>query len=158
MGCRTSADFNYIEDSIRGEIYPANLNRDFKLGIGSLSIGILKGFIDDEEEADAYLKEIKAVQVGIYTISNSEKSDSFRIPGNVEQCMIKKGWEPFVHVRSKKGENVSLYYQLFSNSSASIYVIVLESDELVLVEIKGNLDNILNKAICEHHLPGVDRL
>jgi hypothetical protein len=72
--------------------------------------------------------------------------------------MITKGWEPFVHVRSRKGENVSLYHRLFSESSASICVIALESDELVIVEIKGNLDNILNKAICEHHLAGVDRL
>ena len=158
MGCRTSADFNYIEDSIRDEIYPANLDRDFKFSIGSLSMGIFNGFIDDEEETAAYLKEIEAVQIGIYTIRNSEKSDSFRIPGNVEQCMLKKGWEPFVHVRNRKGENVSLYYRLLSESTASIYVIALEPDELVIAEIKGKLDNILNEAICEHHLAGVDRL
>ena len=157
-GCRTSADFNTIEDSIRDGIYPANLDTDFKFSIGSLSMGILNGFIDDKAEADVYLKEIKAVQVGIYKISNSERSISFQIPDNVEQCMADKGWEPFVRVRNRKGENVSLYFRQLSKKEASIYVIVLEPDELVIAEINGKLENILEKAICEHRLAGLNRL
>lgn len=158
MGCRTSSDFNYIEDSIRDGIFPANLDTDFKFSIGSLSMGILNGFIDDEEEADAYLREVKSVQVGAYKIKNSGKSDSFFIPRNVEHCMVEKGWEPFVTVRSKKGENVSLYFRRLSKNRASVYVIALEPDELVIVEISGKLVTILEKAICEHRLSGVERL
>jgi len=158
MRCRTSADFNYIEDSIRDEISPASLEADFKISIGSLSIGMLNGFIDDKDEADAFLKEIKSIQVGIYKISNSEKSDSFLIPQNVEKCMVEKGWEPFVHVRKRNGENVSLYYRQLSKNKSSLYAIVLEPGELVIAEINGKLLNILEKAICEHRLTGVDRL
>jgi hypothetical protein len=158
VGCRTSADFNYIEKSIRDGIYPANLHTNFKFSIGSHSLGILNGFVDDKEEADAYIKEIKSVQVGIYKIRNSEKSGSFQIPNNVEQCMVEKGWERFVRVRNRKGENVLLFYRQISEDTASIYAIVLEPDELVIAEINGQLDNILEKAICDHRLAGMDRL
>ena len=157
-GCRTSADFNNIEDSIREQIYPAKMDKDFKFSIGSMSMHILNGLVDDEEEEEIYLKEINAVQIGVYKISNKETSDSFQIPSNVEKCLIEKGWDPFVHVRNRKGENVSLYYRQVSENTASIYAIVLEPDELVIAEINGNLDTILEKAICEHRIAGVDHL
>ena len=157
-GCRTSDEFNYIEDSIQDQIYPAKLDKDFKISLGSISMRMINGFVDDEEEADEFLKEIKAVQVGIYKIHNIDKSDSFRVPANIEKCMVEKGWEPFVRVRSRKKENVSLYYRQLSEDIASIYAIVLEPDELVITEINGKLDNILNKAICEHRLAGMDHL
>jgi len=131
---------------------------DIKFSIGSLSMRMINCFVNDEEEADMYLREIKAVQVGVYKIRNIEKSDSFNIPSNVERSMVEKGWDPFVHVRSRRGENVSLFYRQLSESTASIYAIVLEPDELVIAEITGELDNILDKAICEHRLAGVNQL
>ena len=155
-GCKTSAEFNHIENSIRNEISPANLDTDFKFSIGWLSKRIACSFMDDE--ADVYLKEIKKVQVGIYKISNSDRSDSFRIPDNVKQCMLNKGWEPFVYVRDKGGENVSIYFRQLSEEVASIYVIALEPRELVIVEFSGKLNKILEKTICEHHLAGMERL
>lgn len=155
MGCRTSSEFNYIEGSIRDGIHPANLDKEFKFGLGWLSKRMICAFVDDE--ADMYLKEIKKVQLGVYKISNSDKSDTFQIPHNVKKCMVEKGWEPFVYVRDKGGENVSLYFKQISEKKASIYMIVLEPHELVIVEIKGKLNKILEKALCEHHLAGVER-
>lgn len=70
----------------------------------------------------------------------------------------REGWETFVNVRSRKGENVSLYFRQLSKNKASIYVIVLEPDELVVAEINGKLNNILEKAFCERRVAGVDRL
>jgi hypothetical protein len=157
-GCRTSADFNYIEDSIRDQIYPAKLDKDVKFSLGSLSMRMINGFIDDEEEADIFLKEIKSVQVGVYKVLDLEKTRSFQIPSDVERSMVKKGWDPFVHVRKRNGENVSLYYRQLSENTASIYAIVMEPDEVVITEINGKLDNILEKAICEHRLAGVNNL
>ena len=156
--CNTSTDFNNIEESIRNQIYPADMNKDFKFSLGARSMHVINGFIDDKEEAEVCLKEINSVQVGIYKISNADISKSFRIPHKVEKCMVEKGWEPFVHVRKNKGENVSLYYRQLSENTASIYAIVLEPDELVIAEINGNLEKIMNKAICEHRLPGMNQL
>jgi hypothetical protein len=119
---------------------------------------ILNGFVDNDEEAGMYMKEIKAVQVGVYKIHNVDKSESFQIPRNVEKTMVKKGWEPFVRVRKKNAENVALFYRQLPKRRMSIYVIALERDELSIVEVTGNLDNILSKAICEHRLAAVDNL
>jgi hypothetical protein len=157
-GCRTSDNFNYIEKSIQEQIYPAKLVEDISFSIGSLSMRVLNGFVDNDQEAGMYMKEIKKVQVGVYKIHNVDKRESFKIPDNVEKSMIKKGWDPFVRVRKRNGENVMLFYRQFSEKRASIFVIALERDELSIVEINGNLDNILEKAICEHSLRVVDRL
>lgn len=157
-GCKTSADFDYIENSIRSQIYPAKLDNDIKFSIGSLSMGMLNCFVTDEEEADTYLKEIKSVQVGVYKIHETEKNGSLRIPNNVEKTLVDKGWEPFIRVHKKNGENVLLFYRQLSDNASSIYTIVLERDELVIVEVNGNLDSILEKAIYEHRLAGVDHI
>ena len=50
-GCITSSEFNYIEDSIQDQIYPAKLNKDFKISLGSSSMRMINGLADDEEEA-----------------------------------------------------------------------------------------------------------
>ena len=113
-GCRTSDDFNYIENSIRDQIYPAKLDKDIKFSLGSLSIRMINGFIDDEEKADELLKEIKSVQVGVYKVRDIEKTGAFRISSDVERSMVKKGWDPFVHVRERNGEDVSLYFRQLS--------------------------------------------
>ena len=89
-GCRTSDDFNYIENSIRDQIYPAKLDKDIKFSLGSLSIRMINGFIDDEEKADELLKEIKSIQVGVYKVRDIEKTGAFRISSDVERSMVKK--------------------------------------------------------------------
>ncbi len=157
-GCNTSDEFNNIEKSIRDRIYPARLNNNFKFGIGALSTTMIGGFTRDEHEADTYMKEIKGVQVGMYEVDNSRKSADFHIPDNIGKCLVEKGWEPFVHVRKRHGENVSLFYRQVSENEASIYTIVLEHNELVIVEINGNLNTILEKAICEHRLAGIENI
>jgi len=157
-GCNTSDDFNYIERAIRDQIYPAKLKKNFKFSFGSLSQGIVTSFTNDDNEADMYLKEINSVQVGLYKVHNIKKSKAFQIPRNVEKCLIEKGWEPFVRVRERGGENIALFYKQLSNNAASIYTIVLERDELVIVEINGNLDMILEKAIQEHGLSVVAKI
>ena len=50
-GCITSSESNYIEDSIQDQIYPAKLNKDFKISLGSSSMRMINGLADDEEEA-----------------------------------------------------------------------------------------------------------
>ena len=156
-GCRTSNDFNYIENSIQKQIYPVKLVKDVKFSIGSFSMRILNGFVDNDEEAGMCMKEIKNIQVGVYKVHNVDKSELFQIPSNVEKTMIGKGWEPFVRVRKKNVENVVLFYRQLSKKRMSICVIALERDELSIVEITGNLENILSKAICEHRLAAVDK-
>ena len=46
----------------------------------------------------------------------------------------------------------------YQKNEAGMYAITLEHNELVIVEINGNLDNILKKAIYEHRLAGMTHL
>ena len=159
-GCNTSDEFNNIEEAISKQIHPAILVSEIKFGlVGSLAPArVMSAFGDATQEADEFLKEVKGVQVGVYKIHNIEESNSFKFSNKVDKCLIEKGWEPFVHVRKRNKENVSLFYRQLSESIASIYVLALKHDELFIVEINGNLDKILEKAICERRVSAVDRI
>ena len=119
---------------------------------------LVTGFSKNAHEADMYLKEVKGIQVGVYEIDGLEKSKAFLIPENVDNCLIKEGWEPFLHVRKQNKENVSLYFRQLPDNTMSLYAVVLGPDELVIAEINGNLDKILEMAICEKRLSAVDRI
>ena len=40
----------------------------------------------------------------------------------------------------------------------SLYVISLEQSELVIVEVNGNLNKIMEKAICEHRIARMEHI
>ena len=160
-GCMTNGDFNFIEKSIRHQIYPAKLKTNFKFSFGFTSLTsarLITSFIDDAEEATMYLREVKKVQVGVYEINKAKDVSRFQIPREAEKRLLRKGWTPFVRVRERGGGQVDLFYKQISNHTASIYAVVLEHDELVIVEIKGRLEKILEKAIQEHGISVTDHI
>ena len=119
-GCKTSTDFDYIEDSIRSQIYPAKLDNDVKFSIGSLSMGMLNCFIDDEEEADMFLREIKSVQIGVYKIHDTEKGAP-----SVSQIMWRNLW------LIKAGSLLSVYAKRMGKCLALLPPAIGKGHELV---------------------------
>ncbi|MBN2012847.1 DUF4252 domain-containing protein [candidate division KSB1 bacterium] len=158
-GCMTSHEFNYVERAIRHQIRPANIKTNFKFSFGPLTLAparIITHYVDDAKEADMYLREIKKVQVGVYEIRNTDDRSKFRIPRDAEKKLTDLGWEPFVRVRERDGQQVDIFYKTISDRMASIYAVVLDHDELVIVELKGRLDRIIEKAIQEQGLSIAD--
>jgi len=109
-------------------------------------------FTDAKEEALQYLKEIDKVQVGVYEIEHGDRASKLMIPRDVEDKLIDSGWELFVRVK-EKDEHVDLFYKQINDHVSSIYVIVLEPEEMVLVELKGDQEKIIDTEIREHGLP-----
>jgi hypothetical protein len=154
-GCLTTNEFNYIERSIKKEISPAKIKTKFKFAFGPISLStarFIANFTHDGQEASKYLKEIQRVQVGVYEIHETEKSSQLRIPRKVEQKLEKLGWEMFIRVK-EKDKHVNLFYKQINKHVSGLYVIVLEADEMVIVEVLGNLEQIIEQAIQEHGFP-----
>lgn len=154
-GCMPSNEFNYIERAIRKQIYPAKIKTKFKFSFGPISLSTIKtvvNFTDASDEAISYLAEIKKVQVGVYEIRNVDRSSQLRIPPDAEKKLNELGWEIFIRVK-EKNEHVDLFYKQINKYISSMYVIVVEDDELVIVEVKGKLDRLIEKAIQEPGFP-----
>jgi len=159
-GCLTTSEFDYIENAIRKEIRPARIHTDFKFSFGPASLATIRGaagLCSEGRKAAKILAEISNVQVGVYKIENYKKTDKFQIPLNVEEKLYKSGWESFVRVKDKD-EHVNLLYKELKSHVCSLYIISLERDELVIVEVCGRLEKIIEQAIKEHGLKYTDHL
>ena len=152
-GCiTTSHEFNYVEQAIKDQIYPAKLKKNFKFSFGPLSLSAVKLFVklaDTDDEAIEYIKEIKDVQVGVYEIRHSNDETHIKIPQNAEQKLTDLGWEIFVKVKERDSQ-VDIFFTELDLRTISIYAIVLEDDELIIVETRGRLDNLIEKVLQEH--------
>ena len=150
-GCLTSNEFNYIERTIKKESHPVKVRTNFKFSFGPISLSTVRKFVnftDEGKKANKYLTEIDNVQVGVYEIQ-TDQLYHLKIPYNVEQKLNNLGWQMFVRVKGKD-EHVNLFYKQINEQLSSLYVIVLEDEELVIVEVKGKLDALIEQAIHEH--------
>ena len=147
-----SADFRRTKDLIISELGHVEVETEiqFQVGSGLLSISELAiSCTDADDEALGYLKDISNVQVGIYKLYNSPRD--LRIPKKIGQNLHKKGYIPIVKVK-EPGNAIWVLTKMRGKHLNSLYIIVLERDELVLVEVEGRLEKIVEKAIREHGL------
>jgi hypothetical protein len=66
------------------------------------------------------------------------------------QSLVEQGWETAVRVRDDD-EAVWLLYRPDGERVKEIFVVVLNSDELVLVKARGHLERLVAAAIKESH-------
>lgn len=154
--CLTSHEFTDVATAVRTHIYPAQLKTKFKLRVGPMMVlaaNMVMKKVTENQEVSEYLQEIRKVQVGVYEVKQSHTLSQIATPPETETHLTELGWEPFVRVRQEK-EQVSLFYKQINEESASIYVIVLKKDDLVIVEVQGRLDSLIEKAIQKHGIPG----
>jgi hypothetical protein len=156
VSCLTSHEFTDVATVVRTHIYPAQLNTKFTFRFGPMMIlaakMVLKQAAEEEEPITEYLQAVRKVQVGVYDVQQSHETSHLTIPPEAEKHLTDLGWEPFVRVRQEE-ESVSLFYKQINEEIVSIYAIVFKKDELFIVEVQGQLDNIINKVIQEHGLP-----
>ena len=153
MGGCTSNEFNDVQHAIEKQIQPAKVEKHIKLGFGPALLfpfKVIAKIFDTEGEVSPYLNEVCNVQVGIYKIKKTEQSSKLNIPATVEKILNESGWERFIRVQKDKGEGVELYFKEIEKDVVSIFIVVLDNKDLILVETSGRIENIIEKAIKEH--------
>lgn len=152
-GC-TNSEFNLIERSIQHQIRPADMKTQFKCSFGPLSMSTIRGIVsltDADDVAKQQLKNIRKVQVGVYELSKKDdEAIELSVPGQVIDKLQKSGWELLVRVK-ERDESVVILFKELKRGKVSLYVVSLDYDEVVIVEVVGNLDHILDEALKEKH-------
>jgi hypothetical protein len=153
--CIPRNEFIDVATSVRTSLYPAQVEKKFKLRVGPMMI-LAAQFISqratDMPEIAEYLGEIKNVQIGIYDVKREGPSVPLAIPAEADQGLMERGWEPFVRVRDRE-QQVTLFYKAINDRISGVYAVVLAEDKLVVVEVQGKLDKLIEKAIQQHGLP-----
>ena len=146
-----SRDFRMTRNDIIKELGDVEVETEVQLQIGPglLSAGKLAVSIADvDDDVRGLLKEIRNVQVGVYKVVNSQDG-KIKIPAKISRKLEKKGYEPMVRVK-QRDEAVLVMTKMRRNRLEALYVIALDREELVLVEVQGRLGKLIEKAIRDH--------
>lgn len=147
-----SVDFRDTKDIITRELGPVDIDTEVQLRIGSgmLSLGrLVASCADVDREAMSYLRDIRNVQIGVYKLRNAKRDRPIVIPEKIGKRLARKGYEPMVRTKERDGA-VWVMTKIRGKRLEALYVIALDPEELVLVEVRGRLERLIEKAIREH--------
>ena len=151
-GCVFTPGLDRIQRIVAGEIEPASMKTEVKLNLGPVAMSAAR-FIcrlgDVEEEALDYLRYIDHVEVNVQKISGLSSLSGIRWPAELDQRLEREGWEILVRAR-EDNEIVLVLYKPRGQTIRSMFVLVLDTEELVLVKIDGELDTLVMEAIEDH--------
>lgn len=123
---------------------------DVEFSVGSLGLSIARIAVKKEDDPDAkeILNNISHVQVGVYKNDHASSLDKgFQLLQDINSQMVENGWQ-YVVRSCCKNEITGVYVKVNSgNQLKELFVVNLKHDELTLVEVKGNLEKVLETAI-----------
>lgn len=152
-GCiGVNRQFSEVKNKIIGEL-GNDYKTEFQFSVGSSAITISSWFVDlaaEEEYIDEMMREISTVQVGIYNkVEGNDAKAIFGTLQSIDEEMKHKGWKYIV--RSVDNEELTAIY--LSDDPVELlnkmYVINLSDEELVIIEVNGDLKKVISYAIEE---------
>jgi Domain of unknown function (DUF4252) len=152
-GCiGVNRQFEEVKDKIMGEL-GKDYKTEFQFSVGSSAITISSWFVDlaaDEEYIDEMMREISSVQVGIYNqVEGSNTKADFSTLKSIDKEMSSKGWKYIVRTIDND-ELTAIYVSADPEEMLnSMYVINLSDEELVIIEVNGDLKKVISYAIEE---------
>jgi len=152
-GCiGVNRQFSEVKDKIMGQL-GNDYKTEFQFSVGAAAITVSSWFVDlaaEEEYVDEMIREISSVQVGVYKrIEGSDTKADFNTLRAIDEEMNSKGWKYIV--RSVERDELTAIY-INSNPEEllkKMYVINLSDEELVIIEVNGDLKNVISYAIEE---------
>lgn len=159
-GCMWAPDLARVCRDLEKQVPGASFDREFAMTLGPVSLAFAKmvtAFIPDAREARGYLRDVSRIEVAVYEVTAMPTIDGVRMPNHLQR-LRDEGWETAVKVRDDDNI-VWLMYRIEKNAIREMYVVVLDSDELVLVKARGRLDRLAARALLEaDNNPGVPHL
>ena len=152
-GCiGVNRQFSEVKNKIMGEL-GNDYKTEFQFSVGSALIHVSSWFVDlaaDQEYVDDMMREISSVQVGVYNrIEGAEYKADFSTLNSIDEEMSSKGWKYIV--RTLENDELTTIYISADPEELleKMYVINLSDEELVIVEINGDLKKVISYAIEE---------
>jgi hypothetical protein len=152
-GCiGVNRQFSEVKNKILGK-FGNDYKTEFQFSVGSAAINIssmVVGLADDHEYVDNMMREISSVQIGVYNrIEKSNARADFSMLQSIDDEMSGNGLKYIV--RSIQNDELTAIY--INNdpgeSLSKMFIINLHDDELVMVEVNGDLKQVIAYAIEE---------
>jgi hypothetical protein len=125
---------------------------EFSIGSGLLALaGAFVSFADTEVDVEDMLDQIDRVQIGVFKNRDfREFSYSTRLLDDISQKMKEQGWS-YIVKNKERNELAGIFVRENSdNELRQMFVIALERDELVMTEISGHINKLVEIAVREN--------
>ena len=140
---------------IRNEVinnFGGEYKSEVQFSIGSVGITVSSWLVDaaaEEDIAADILKDVSSVQVGVYKKLRGNDSPDMNTLREIESKMSESGWKSIVKT-CNNNELAAVYVRKNPVEALDrLFVISLDKDELVLVEVEGDLKEAISTAIRE---------
>ncbi len=139
---------NYLLNNVEGAF---EKDTEFAMGPATLALaGFAASFSEENngELASEMLDNISKVQIGVYNVRklNASKID-FSLVKNISERMEAKGWRYIIR-SVENGEMTAVFVPSdLKDGVKKLFVFTLNNKEIVLVEISGDLDEVVEIAV-----------
>lgn len=141
-GCVTLHGPEQIRRDLSAEV-GVKLDHEFSISVNRGGMWLARTGMKWAGEDEVDLRGVHHVDVGIYNVEGLRKG--FEAPRAIHPDFF-EGWEALARVQ-EEGENVLVLTKERRGGIRGLLVVVAESDEWVIVKIKGKLDRILEQAL-----------
>jgi len=147
--CMSFSDrsFRSTRNSIEAQVPNISLEKEFAISVGNSMLN----FLDVVTLNEADISELDHVQVAVYNVESAGQKIDFN-DINFSDTLRSRGknlhWETIVKVR-EEGEQlwVLVGMDLARNSLDAVSVFVLENSELVMINVDGDFDRMIEFAL-----------
>lgn len=147
--CMSFSDrsFRATRNAIEEQVPDIRLEKEFAISIGNSMLG----FLDVLTLNEADISELDHVQVAVYNVESGGQDIDFNeidFSGTLRSRGENLHWETIVKVR-KEGEQIWVLVgmDLSRNSLDAVSVFVLENNELVMINVDGDFDHMIEFAL-----------
>ena len=155
-GCLWTPDFSYIVSEMQKQSPEVRFKKELQLNLGPSAFGLARTILsfasdhdNDVRVAKSYLAEVQRMKLAIYDVYNLKSAKKFKLPPHLLEMIQRNKWETAVKVH-EKNEFVIAVYKQHRQSISEMFVLSLDRNELVMVQIEGRLDKLFEKVMEEH--------
>ncbi len=147
-GC-ASPGLTRMRDDIANSVPGAEVGRGRSFSFGPLSMALARAFAgDDALEEGIDLRDVRAVRVGTYPVSGHFDAARVGTPRAIRRLEA-RGWT--VAVRSRDDDGVTwILYRADGDRLTDLLTASLETEELSLVHVSGNLERVIRDVVAQH--------
>jgi len=150
-GCLWAPDLAMVRKDIERQLPGASFEKEIELSLGPISLAfarLVTRIVPDAREASGYLRDVSRIEIAVYNAERVPPARDVKMPQKLKDMTSGEGWEMAVKVRDDD-ELVWVLYRIDDDSIKELYVVALDSDELVMVRAEGKLERLVARALEE---------
>jgi len=159
QGCIYQPGLKLLNRNIDTHLKPFKLDHTSSICLGPISMVLVRAIAAESEEDDEtldILKCISRVNVSIYSTKIDQKNLTPDCVQHVVSNFRADGWELFIKARDHE-ELALMFYKQKRADITALSVVALSTDEVVVLELAGDLNRIIETAMNNrgHSLSGI---